>query len=52
MEREQPLPTEPLECRQIAEASLLAGNHAEAVAWTLLAISGQLAQLLRQQGRR
>lgn len=51
-EQRGPLPTEPLTCRQNAEAQLSAGATPEAIAWALLAISGQLAQLINQQRRR
>lgn len=51
MARDTALPSEPLECRQSAEANLLDGNVPYAVASALLAISGQLAQLIRQTRR-
>lgn len=51
-ERRPPLPTEPLECRQHAEALLQendgGGGPAAAIAWTLLAIAGELATIRRQ----
>ncbi len=50
-QRELPLPTEALQCRQSAEAELREGNPVSAIAWALLAISGQLAGLLHQQRR-
>lgn len=54
-----PLPQEPLECRQHAEALLQendgGGGPAAAIAWALLAIGGQLADIrryLHRQSRR
>lgn len=52
---EQPrraLPTEPLECRQNAEAALVECKPPEAIAWALLAVTGQLTQLINLQRRR
>ena len=51
-EERQPLPPEPLECRQNAER-LLARSSVEAlpikaVAWALLAIAGELAVIRRE----
>lgn len=44
-----PLPTEPLECRQRAEA---ARSDSRAVVWALLAIAGELADIRRAQAKR
>jgi hypothetical protein len=45
------LPTEPLECRQNAEAALRDEAPSTAMTWALLAIAGELADLRREQAK-
>ncbi|MFF7365818.1 hypothetical protein [Streptomyces sp. NPDC008125] len=44
-----PLPTDSLECRQIAEAALTSGDPATATGWALLAIAAELSQARRDR---
>lgn len=49
---ESDLPTETLECRQIAERALNDRDPMEAIAWALLAIAGELAEIRRELRKR
>jgi hypothetical protein len=48
------LPAEPLQCRKTAEANLEEPDSAplRAVAWALLAVAGELAEVRRELKRR
>jgi hypothetical protein len=55
----RPLPAEPLECRQNAERALgewvvrdAERGPRHAIAWGLLAVAGELAEIRRALGRR